>query len=373
MASDTFNAYTHFVGDRAERQGLSAACEVFDALPCTDLLTVLTLLSRERSQQVGVQAVIDGNRFHEPSSISQRLFHLIEGEIYAALPNAEFVELSPLQPFGINTVLGGTNEKNVIAALRRSEANADATTALFRLALLRYKQDDSKPAQLATNTRTTRAQKFDTETKFLPHFKVFAETTVGKQNESYGLRELETIADHLANEVTILDRIGNLPMARMAKVSIAIGNVLLMQELVEKGLVTSEEVRRHTITPGYDIFEQSGLDIPREIPFSNSALAETLKQLGFARGRRVLDRFQNIVEERYPELLPRLTLDLGRIAGIGYYKHIAFKISAENNEGVIVPLADGGPTRWAELCTGNKQTYTVTSGIGTELLASYFL
>jgi hypothetical protein len=375
MDSSTFEGYSKLVGVRSESDPrLEAACEVIDDMSCSDMLSLLTVVSDVRSKQVTPQEAVRGNRFHEPSSVSQQSFHTLESRIFDCLPGVPFVELSPLQPFGINTALAGNNEKNVIAGLRRSETNADATTALFRVAMQKFTEAaDDRTVLVATNVRIARAQRFDDNTRFLPHFKVFGEASVGVQGPRFGQAEVETLTDHLAREVKIIDAAQELSSGRLAAVNIAIGNVLFMRELVALNLVDGEEIRKNTANPSYQVFAAAELDIPTSIALDQQNLTDTIKGFGFRKGLSVLNLFRDTVSERYPELMPRLTLDLGRIAGAGYYRHMAYKITATSDEGVILPLADGGTNDWAKKSTGNKQLFSVTSGVGTELLCSYFL
>jgi len=100
---------------------LAEACNVLDALSCSDLQSVLTLMSERRARQVNARSVVSGNRFHQPAEVSQRRFHEVEAVIFAMLEDVEFVELSPVQPFGINTVLADISAKNVVSALRGCE------------------------------------------------------------------------------------------------------------------------------------------------------------------------------------------------------------------------------------------------------------
>jgi hypothetical protein len=71
--------------------------------------------------------------------------------------------------------------------------------------------------------------------------------------------------------------------------------------------------------------------------------------------------------------MPILMLDLRRIAGIGYYRHLCYHITAQNEQGEVLPIGDGGSTDWMEKVTGRKDLYCVSSGIGTELLGQYFI
>lgn len=377
MASETFTSMSRFAGSRiSDNSHLETACETLDELPCTDLLSMLTVISQTRSNSVTLREVIDGNRFHAPSNVSPRDFHWLEGIILDSVAdNLEFVELSPLQPFGINRMLAGTNQKNIVSALRRSEVDADATTALFRIALQKYIKSEpmSDDVRIGSNVRTVRAQIFDSSTNFLPHFKVFGEVTVGKQSERYGSQEVKTLTDHLCTEVDVLDKVAASERSNAEELRISIGNLALLSDLISQGRVDIDEARRNTINPDYSLIEANGLDIPEYVDFSTPDLSSTLTDLGFKHGRKITEKMRQSLEDQRPDLLSRIRLHLGRVAGIGYYKHLCYKIEATNREGVGLPVADGGSTGWAAKVTNNKQLYTVTSGIGTELVCQYLL
>jgi hypothetical protein len=375
MADGTFDGFSELVGERArDSRHIENACDVLDELPCTDLLSLLTISSEVRSGSVSHRDVVTGNRFHAPATLSQKDFHWLEGIVFDASDCLEFVELSPLQPFGINHVVAGTNQKNVVSALRRSEVNADATTALFRLALQRHLDDASAAdVRLGSNVRTVRAQQFDADTKFLPHFKVFGEVSVGKQGEEYGKREIEALATHLDTEVGIIDAVVASDRSKVANMHTSIGNLVFLYDLVEQERVDLEEVRRNTANPAYSLVEANDLDMPEYVKLDDPNLIQVLNDLGIKRGIKIVDKLLGIMRESMPGLLSRVDLHLGRIAGVGYYRHLAYKVTATNTEGLTIPIADGGTTDWATKVTSNKQLFTVTSGIGTELMGQYLI
>jgi hypothetical protein len=375
MSEGTFENLVSYTGNRyANNTTVQGFCDQLDDLKCADAAWIGIAFSSARAEQVEAADIVSGNRLHEPSSVSQRDFHLVEGVIMDELPNTEFVELSPLQPFGINTVLADLNEKSVVAALRRSEANADATSALFRLALGRFNPSDPQIIHLGSHARVIRTQDFK-GTKFLPHFKFFGQTTVGKETQphgQYGGDQLKALARHLRDEVHIVDTLAAHPQFAVRNTDIAVGHVGLMQELLSQGRVP-EDIRKQTLKSDYNVLEVAGLDMPSTIPFDEHA-AETLKDLGFTTSVGAIRDFQDILHAKNPELMPRLTLDISRIAGIGYYQHMCYKIHAENDSGAVLPLADGGTTSWAQRCSpNNKRVYTIASGLGTELIAQHFL
>jgi hypothetical protein len=320
--------------------------------------------------------VMNGNRFHQPSIVSQRDFHWLEGIIMDSLDgDVDFVELSPLQPFGINKVLANTSQKNVVSALRRSEANADATTALFRVAMQRFGSlpDGSDFVRIASNIRTVRAQTFDENTKFLPHFKVFGEVSVGKQNDQFGSRELDLLIEHMSTEVDIIDKLAFSERSNVSKIQISLGNLALLEDLIDRGRVDIDEARRNTINPNYSLVNEQQLDIPEYLSLDTTEIGKKLKAMGFKRGVKIIEIVKQKIDEKRPDFTPRIQLHLGRIAGMGYYKHICYKIAASNNQDINIPIADGGTTNWATKVSQNKQLFSVVSGIGTELVCQHLI
>jgi hypothetical protein len=358
----------------ATNPGLHGALEVLDDMKCSDLGTVLMFHAETKAEQTNCREIIEGNQFNKPSTVSLRDFHFLEGIILDSLSDTEFVDISPLQPFGTSSKIAGTSQKTIMPALRRSEVNSDATTSLFREAYSRYKVGpDNSDVHLATNTRVTRLQAFDPESGFLPHFRIFAQVTVGGGGNR-GPEELEALVSHLASEVAILDRLAASERGNIRDINIKIGNMVLTEDLIDRGLVDRSDIRRHTQDPDYNLLKAAGFDVPSTVLIDSHDFHEVMDEIGFNKGNVVIDRFRDVIERQAPELASRITLDLGRVAGIGYYRHICYKINATNNSGLTLPLVDGGTTEWAKIVDlRDKLVHTVTSGIGTELLAKYFI
>lgn len=375
----TFGTLLRYADGKYKKiQGMEDLGKRMDEVKPRHLEDIFVANSIKRAKEATSREVLYGNRFHTPSQIDQRELHSIEGIIFKEMPDIQFVELSPLQPLGLNEVLAGIRENNVVAAVRRSEVNADITASLFRTA---YSKLENTPnlinVTLAGNSRITRAQDFKENTKFLPHFKMFGEVSVGREtdmsNPEGGKSELETFADHLAREVKVLDAVKRDPRFKMKDVNIQLGNVGFMRELIGKGLVNKAEIIKHTGDPGYKVFEEFNIDLPRSIELDSPYLSKIIENSGLTKGVRALDAFNTIFSNKYPELISRTELSLDRIAGAGYYKNMAYKITASNEDGEVVPLVDGGTTKWAHRFSGSKKFYTVVSGIGTELLCQYFI
>lgn len=370
--SSTFDAYKQFDSKRAERfTGLEQASEVFDSLGCSDLTSVLTIMSDVRATEVSPNSVVTGNRFHEASPISQRDFHWIDGVIMDAYDSdVDMVELSPLQPFGTNKVLAGTSQKNVVSALRNSEATADIATALFRIAFERLGKDRDavESVSVASSARIARAQMYGKNSKFLPHFRMFGEVTVGSREQ-----ELHHLTNHLGSKVNVISTIAGSERSDIDSMTIKMGNLALLDDLIQRGIVDTNELQRNIKNPDYNVIRDQQLDVPEFLPLDTPALADVLKDLGFQRGVGVMNNMKVALEKHRPDLVPSIVLDLGRKASKGYYQHICYDVWATNIAGLTLPVAGGGSTDWAVKASGGKKIATVVSSISTELLCrNYF-
>ena len=283
------------------------------------------------------------DRFTISSRVSQKNFLIIEKFFQDYLNDVDFVELSPLQPLGVNCVLAKTNGKKIIPTIRGQEIISDATTALF---LEAYKNMGSnKDIRLATNVRTVRPKIFNDESKFLPHFKVFAEITLGKQAPPFGKNNI-------------------------AGFKVYISNLFFLRNILSS---VTERKSQNDVVEAKNIWEK--LRLPAQIALNNNTTNE-LKNLGFHNGIRILEMFLATLfgqKDFYSNVNVSWLFDLSRSAGINYYRHIAYKITAVSNDGLELPLADGGSNDWGAKISNDKQLFTVSSGVGTELLIQNFL
>lgn len=341
------------------------------SLSPSDLTWQLVPLYSEKIAKKTVKDIMRPDRFTAPSAVSQRDFARIEQFFFDYFKEAEFIELSPLQPLGLNSVLAATDGKKALPTIRGQEVNSDATTALFLAAHQRYTEENLR---VATHARTVRPKLFTEESKFLPHFKVFAEVSLGLQGTPFGARELSAIADHLFDELAVLQNIqSGLTPNRIKKLKVYLGDLALLRNLAKNPSATGHMVTKMAAT-------WQALKLPQFLPIDDN-LPDELRRLGFKKGVRVLEMFLEIfaTQKEARERAGRtfvdvdFVFDLSRSAGGNYYRHLAYKIAAESSDGLELPLADGGSNDWGIKISGNKQIFTVSSGIGTELLIrNYF-
>lgn len=334
----------------------------------SDLAWNLVPYYGEKAEEKTFSDIKRHDRFTVSSKVSQRNFLMIEKFFQDHLNDVEFVELSPLQPLGVNCVLAGTNGKKIIPTIRGQEINSDATTALF---LEAYRNlNSSEEIRLATNVRTIRPKIFDEKSRFLPHFKVFAEITLGRQTSPFGKKEVLMIARHLIDEIAVLKSIRARTKNNIAGFNVYISNLFFLKNMLSS---INERKGQNDMIEAKRIWEESGL--PAQL-ILNSDTASELKTLGFHKGIRVLEMFLRELFSQvdfHNDANVNWFFDLSRSAGINYYRHIVYKITAVSSDNLELPIADGGSNDWGIKISNDKQIFTVSSGVGTELLIQNFL
>lgn len=68
----------------------------------------------------------------------------------------------------------------------------------------------------------------------------------------------------------------------------------------------------------------------------------------------------------------RLSFNLRRLTGLGYYEGPCFHIKAKNDRGEQFALADGGFVNWTQRLLGDSKERLLTSAIGAELMCRMF-
>jgi hypothetical protein len=78
------------------------------------------------------------------SKVDARLLNQFDRTAYEVASEFEAVELSPVGPLGMNHVLGGIDQNNVLTTIRNAEVLGDPTTALA-LECWRRRQNQARP------------------------------------------------------------------------------------------------------------------------------------------------------------------------------------------------------------------------------------
>ncbi|MBO0727386.1 MAG: ATP phosphoribosyltransferase regulatory subunit, partial [Blastocatellia bacterium] len=68
----------------------------------------------------------------------------------------------------------------------------------------------------------------------------------------------------------------------------------------------------------------------------------------------------------------RLSFNLRRLTGLGYYEGPCFHIKAKNERGETFAIADGGFVNWTRRLLGDSKERLMTSAIGSEFICRMF-
>jgi len=187
-----------------------------DSLPPTDLQSLLLALYERKPSKITAAALFkqyENNRFVQPSAVPQNFFSVAERFAFDLLPkDFTTVELSPVAPFGINSVLTKNSQKKIMTTIRNLEVCADSTTALMlecarqRKDCLKKEPKSSRVVKLATSMRNIRTQTFDNIPGFVPHFKALTLATAGRDCGDRAF-EIQSCCEHIEFYLDFLDKL----------------------------------------------------------------------------------------------------------------------------------------------------------------------
>jgi hypothetical protein len=290
-----------------------------ERLSPTDLQSLLLEVYRTRGQRIQPSTVLsdfESNRFVRPSAVSP--VSLIEWEqlAFSHLPGGfEPLALSPLCPFGTNSVVAPVDQNWTVTTSRNSEVVSDSTNvlalecALRRREFLRTNPRSSDLIQLAASHRLVRAQKYQ-DPKSIAHFSAFALCSAGRDQGNLRF-ELLTMRVHIRFYLAALRSfLGHkIPL----HLSVTDFGASPRQELIETELLSA-------IRAEFDVVD-----------------------CGF---------------------------DSQRTKGRGYYIDLCFHIHATNSLGERLELVDGGSVDWTQKYLSNAKERLIISGIGSERLCN---
>jgi hypothetical protein len=348
----------------------------------TDIQSVLLKLYENLAARIDPKNISrqhKENHFVQPCDISQREIIDFDKIIYEVVPKTFLpVELSPVNPLGLNSVLSKISQKNVLSTVRNVEVVADVTTALtlecakFRNRAVRENLDILKEVNLCTSHRSIRLQRFGKIPGFTPHFRVFGACSSGRDvgHEKF---ESKNIVRHISIYLDLLKKViaGNY-LAQ--DICVYISDIRITNILIEHFKMNKNEIRTNTQARDFSLFDRYKTGLPKNI-YSIKEIKDSIKErCGLARPFSFLAEIEkkavNELRKKYPDI--KFIFDIERIAGVGYYENLCFKIAAKNKSGEILPLADGGMTDWTKKLLANRKERLLSSGFGSELFCRKF-
>jgi len=346
-----------------------------------DLQSLLLNVYRDRVDQIRIYDVIrqyQENRFVQPCDISQKEFLMLDHLAYSILPE-EFVpiELSPVNPLGLNKVLTKISQNTILSTVRNIEVIADVGTALTleymrRRELLTGALKGNVSINLCASQRVIRLQQFTKESGFTPHFRILALCTGGKDT-GYESFKIETVTKHIAFYLDLL-RLLNENGYRTIEINVAFADIRIIENMIQYFHVDREEVMRNTQNPLFRPFKLYSIELPEAVNNLSEITSQDVKRYQIKKSISLLTKAQEKALKplniKHPNV--NFRFDLERVAGIGYYQDLCFKITAKNSKGQEFPLVDGGFLDWAQKLLTDQREKLLISGFGSELFCRNF-
>ena len=193
---------------RIEREaGVPGLSGLLASMPGADFRSLLLDVARRRSaERTPADLMADRGRDGTVAAAptDARLLRRAEALALDAAEGFEALELSPVCPAGLNTVLGRIGQDNVLATVRGSEVMADPTAALALEAAVRRRAGDAT-VRLATTHRVLRLQPLSGEGIVLRHFRLLALVTAGP-SEPGNAFETGALVEHAGVHIRLLRR-----------------------------------------------------------------------------------------------------------------------------------------------------------------------
>jgi hypothetical protein len=352
------------------------------SIPTKDLNSLMIFLYEQRAGSLSVTDILkqsSESRFVKPADIPQRVLVFFDQLAYDLLPSEfEGIELSPLAPLGINSVLAGTDQKNVMAAIRNVEVVADPTTSLAlecskrRRELLKLGLGREVDVKLATSIRNVRVQIFTDIPGFKAHFRIFALATAGEEEHDSSF-SISALGEHLWYYLSLFDRLSEHGYG-FEDVTVSLSDIRITETLIKEHNLNRKWLGRKTQNNGFNYLEETGVRVPAFVSRVDELPPEEMRahKIGYyVEGLKSVD---DAVLEGLRTVFPTVNFrfDLKRLAGIGYYTDLCFKITAMDQRGESYPLVDGGTAGWTAQLLRSKKERLVVSGIGTEIVCQNF-
>jgi hypothetical protein len=180
--------------DRAA--GVDDIAGALERLAPTDLQSLLLEVFRRRAGVMTPKALLkryEQNRFVSPAVSSPSELLDFDRQALAHIPHDyQAIELSPVAPLGVSSVLGELSQDWAIATSRNTEVVSDSTNVLALECALRRRRDRKTPVKLVSSHRLIRGQDYGALAR--QHFRLLGLAAAGRGD----VFEVEAVVEQLA-------------------------------------------------------------------------------------------------------------------------------------------------------------------------------
>ncbi|WP_437945556.1 hypothetical protein WME98_32230 [Sorangium sp. So ce296] len=349
-----------------------------EGLPGNELTTLLLHCLRQRALRRSFVEVLDHAErtpMTHASAADARRIHAFDAAAYAAAAGFEAVDLAPVGPLGA-TACAGVEPNNVLATVRFAEVAADPTTGLALHAARRRRETrGGEPLRFCASQRVLRMQ----PTKhpgFSPHFRLFALVTAARSpgRSEDDACERRALLEHL---LVWADLIRALPAAgfRAAGLRVVLSDTAVVRAcLGARGLdadALAQRAKAHEPGSSEAALREASVDLPRAAAdYVGAARSLGLGPEPVARAERWVAEVGEPLARARPEV--EIVYDLARLQGLGYYAGPFVQLVVRRDDGLELPVGDGGAVPWLGALLSNRRERMVATGIGTEMVVKLF-
>lgn len=366
-----------------EKIGVPNLADILSERPMRELNPIFIKAFRDRVASIKPNEILQDREskkeFYGTSSMDQRELVKLEADFYEILPEKfNAVEVSPISPLGLNSVITKVSQDISLSAIRGSEVVSDPTTSLALECAIRRKQQLANKntftelTNLATTQRVLRLQPFDKDKGYEQHFKLFGLCTGGRDKGDASF-VVDSAIEHISIWLDLIKYLKNKEYS-FSDISVNVSDIRLLEKMIATLSLPRDEINKNSFNEDFDLFKQYNIKIPKEVLSTQEINTELFEHYGLGGNLDYLSALEQRVilplREKYPKI--RFCLDFARKGGLGYYQNICFHIFASNN-GRNVPLADGGSVDWLEKLLSSNKEHAFTSGFGAELMQKIFL
>jgi len=170
-----------------------------EGMPATELWSLLLAVIERRAAARNPAVLVrqwEQDRFVAPSYIDQRTALELDRHLFSAAEAFEAIELSPLAPLGVCSVVAPTSQNRVVSTVRGTEVISDPTNVLALESARRLRKDSSAIVKLATSHRCMRAQAVPKLPGFAAHFRLFCLTSAGHETKDQSFT-VDALIEHV--------------------------------------------------------------------------------------------------------------------------------------------------------------------------------
>ena len=183
--------------------------ELTRGLPASRLWSLLLEVAEARATGRRPAELVeqwDRDRFVQPAIVDQRTLVEVDRHLLEATSAFESIELSPVAPLGVCTIMGHASQNKVLSALRGTELVSDPTNVMALECARRLRRDPATIVRLATSHRCVRAQPIPKRRGLTANFRIFCLVSAGLERQNHAF-VVDAMAEHIKIMLHALDRL----------------------------------------------------------------------------------------------------------------------------------------------------------------------